>query len=424
MFLCVSLLRDVFFFFFFTTAFTHTVQSNISLGVDLTEKHKEITYRKEILKQFTVSFLPTKQIKNNAKNVVNIAQTKPLVRKKKSLVRKKMLPAQGQVPVKPVIRHVVIPPRKPHARDVVFDGWPVINSEELIELMDYPADGYIGMTAYGSLFFLPTLKDEYIDYVLRFYQAMNAMMRDHILPIKSFWPEVLHKDLLLPDNIEEANIKAVKDIIRVVESNEVSNKVYRRLHPQNTNCKKRFEELEDKVMVIGCGANHDKHKNVHPAKHTFTIDPTEDMGPDFVIDAEIGVHLLPNKEYFSVIFFESVPDYVFEYDAFTIAMLNRVYRLLKPGGILLIKTGCITICDLDRYNIPEIMRVLLTDSDIIEHKFIGKDVRTMFTELYRGEGDFFQKADDLWSRTLRFEFKPKSRQEASEHGVRIIAIKR
>ncbi|WP_461534830.1 hypothetical protein [Spongorhabdus nitratireducens] len=346
-----------------------------------------------------------------------------------------VIPAVEQNPVRrreervvppPVVADVdpVIPPRSRYAMPVAFDGWPEVDVRQLLPLLDNPPEGYIGMTDYGALFYLPRFSDRYIDDVFRFHQAMNAIIQDHLIPIKDFWPEQFSQDLLLPVNIREANIQSIINLIEVINSNDVASEVFKLMKPVNQNVRKRYLRTEGKVMVVGCGANHDRHVNFHPAAHTFTIDPSREMGADLVSDVQYGFHMLPKKEHFSVIYFESVPSMLFEYGELNRAMLKKAYDLLKPDGLLMIRAGCATMCTYDDYNVPEMMTGLLNEAGFLEVKFIEDEISDMFGRLYHLRNDFKFSANKLWNRVVNEGYIPVSRDEAIRKGIKVISIKK
>ncbi|MGY0216242.1 hypothetical protein ACWJJH_02515 [Endozoicomonadaceae bacterium StTr2] len=304
----------------------------------------------------------------------------------------------------PVVNDEIVIPPAPSSLSiqVKFDGWPEFNAQKLVKLMSRPAAGYIGLTEYGELFYVPRLEPAYVEHVTRFHQAMNEIMTDHLLPIRGFGVQGAEKDLLLPDDLEEATIGNVTRIVQAIRANKLSSKAFDYIHRVDSNFRKRYHTLEGKIMVLGCGHQFQDHDRFHPRQHTFTIDGDEKMGPDIVGEIEHVIHMMPPREHFSAIFFEGVPGFLLDYSKQEIrAMMHKLNTLLKPGGVMMISAGCFYRCDDMYYKLhPRLMADMLNEAGFGYVKFLGHQrIKPLFGPLFRGGGSFKQRVTTLWNTT-------------------------
>ncbi len=206
---------------------------------------------------------------------------------------------------------------------------------------------------------------------VRLTEKVNQLMTGHVLPALGKQPRNEDcQDYLIPSD-RPCTVAVLEPVLT---------RIYKACQPRDLlnyngfldhQQLKRFREMEDKLLVIGCGTALKSHQKSPPRESTFTINMEPDAKPDVIGRAETVIHLLPDSEHFSVIVFESVPNAPFEMGNVSISLIKKSCELLKKGGVILAYTafgatrkdgyeGCI-----------QILEYLTSDSNL-EFKFASQ----------------------------------------------------
>lgn len=119
--------------------------------------------------------------------------------------------------------------------------------------------------------------------------------------------------------------------------------------------KKWIPKKTDKLLDVGCSFGHGANIFSKEVKETYGIDPNEELleiakknYPKITFRKASMENTTFTKEYFDVI----IANDVLEHTPNEIKSLNEMYRILKPGGILIITTphkGLFSFLDIDNY---------------------------------------------------------------------------
>lgn len=258
-------------------------------------------------------------------------------------------PTRPQVlPQQAMATPVVPTPQPDFVRTEPLHGeapWPAIHGPRFISQLEIlrimPADFYVGMDEEGNLNYEAELTPAFQVQVERLQASMESYLLNCIFPaVSEFIPEYELIQFLLPANPNDCRVGELKRVVDELFSHERTAALFNTPPPSNQ-VKQRFADCENKAMVVGCGAGHEGHRHVHPARTSFTADINQDVLPDLVGDISDTIHMLPHKENFGVIFFECISGDVFSSPLKIKSTLKKCHELLKPEGMLILLTGSV-----------------------------------------------------------------------------------
>ncbi|MGI9278433.1 MAG: methyltransferase domain-containing protein [Endozoicomonas sp.] len=307
---------------------------------------------------------------------------------------------------------------------VATTEWPSFNGQQLgLQagiLFETPRHLLVGMDDRGNLTFNEQLTPDVEVQIARLQKGMEGFIVQQVLPATgaSMNYERMNK-LHLPPQPAQCTVAKLQEIVGIIAGNPLAINMLA-VEPLSEDVRKRFDQCEGKIMVIGCGSGYEQHKHLHPEKTTFTTDINAGMLPDLHGDVTPMLHMLPDKEHFSVIYFEQVTGTVFSDPDKIKATLKKCHRLLKPGGMVILTSGAgaitKTIKDLDiRYTFVE----CLTDAGFDNFKYTHNSQTKQAFKLIDPDKPITPQIPASWQAMKSLEFIP----ERELGGINIVAYK-
>ena len=235
--------------------------------------------------------------------------------------------------------------------------WPAIHGPNLIRqqriLIATPDHYYVGMDPYGNLVYSELSTPAFAANINRLKRSMDSYLYNVIIPAAgTSWSPEDQLQVFLPQAPDDCKVGALKHSLSRIQANAHTLRVLN-TEPPTLDEQQRFNHCRNKVMVIGCGPSRREHEHVHPHATTFTADLTPEALADLTGDINSTIHQLPNTGNFSAIYFEHIDSTVFRDPVVANALLKKCYRLLQPGGLLIISTGAAGLYTREDFDIRE-----------------------------------------------------------------------
>ena len=251
--------------------------------------------------------------------------------------------------------------------------WPAIHGPNLMRqqriLLATPDHYYVGMDPYGNLVYSEHNSPAFHMHMDRLKRSMDSYLYNVIIPaVGSDWTPKHQLQLFLPEYSGDCRVGALKNTLARVQSNPNALRVLHTAPPAQA-VQQRFTECNGKVMVIGCGPSRKEHEHVHPHRTSFTADLAPEALADLTGDINSTIHQLPNAGNFATIYFEHIDSSVFKDPVVADALLKKCYRLLKPGGMLIISTGTASLYSKENFDVREQIVQEITGAGFDEFKY-------------------------------------------------------
>ncbi|WP_062265942.1 hypothetical protein [Endozoicomonas arenosclerae] len=307
--------------------------------------------------------------------------------------------------------------------------WPSFNGHQLgLQagiLFETPRHLLVGMDERGNLTFNEQLTPEVEAQIASLQKGMEAFLIQQIFPAAGPSMDYERRNRLnLPAQPEQCTVAKLQEIIGIIAGNPLAINMLT-VEPPSEDVRRRFEQCEGKAMVIGCGAAHEGHKELHPAKTTFTADLNASMLPDLHGDVSTMIHMLPDKEQFSTVYFEHINGIVFSDPDQMVATLKKCHSLLKPGGIMIIVSGAYDLTKKTQQgDVRHIMVESLTAAGFNDFKYGRQDeVKEAFRMLKQHE-DVFPQITAAWDQVKGTDAIPVSEDAMHYLGIVMVALKK
>ncbi|KEQ19374.1 class I SAM-dependent methyltransferase [Endozoicomonas numazuensis] len=321
-----------------------------------------------------------------------------------------------------------VPTTKIKAEQVTSE-WPTFNGQQLGQqagiLFETPRHLLVGMDERGNLTFNEHLTPDVEAQIARLQKGMEGFIVQQVLPTAGASMDYERMNRLhLPPQPAQCTVAKMQEIVSIIAGNPLAINMLA-VEPPSEEVRKRFDQCEGKSMVIGCGAAHEGHKELHPAKTSFTADLNASMLPDLQGDISTMIHMLPDKEQFSTIYFEYITGIVFSDPDQMVATLKKCHSLLKPGGIMIIVSGAYGLTKkAQQGDVRHIMVESLTAAGFNDFKYGRQDeVKEAFRMLNQNE-DVFPQIPGAWDQVKGTDAIPVSEDAMHHLGIVMVALKK